>query len=88
MIIYFFGNKDCEICNKVLREINEQEIGELCKIKFIDAFDDKKQELCDEMGVDELPHVILLKDDSIVFEEIGHFNVKLLKEKILKENKK
>lgn len=76
MKIYFFGSPSCDNCLKLLNNLANYDFNFTDKDEFclVDAFDDNYEELCDEHGVDELPHVKILDGNNVLFERIGMFN--------------
>jgi len=68
MELLFFGNEECYDCLKIRYLLDRSNIS----YNYIDAFDEKNDTICDDYGVDAIPH-ILLKDDNklIIFENIG-----------------
>jgi hypothetical protein len=73
--IYFFGSASCKSCRELLKAIVKTKLLKVKGIeyKFIDALADENQAMCDEHGVDEIPHVKVFKNNNLIFEEIGWF---------------
>ena len=81
MNILFFGSDECKKCLAAMKQIQEKELDKLSyHFLYVDAFDDDRQELCDEHGVDDLPHVKVFSDGKLAYESIGSCSV----EKIIK----
>lgn len=65
--IRIFGSKDCNNCKSAVTVL------QLLKLpyRFINAFDESMQQLCDENNVNKLPHIQILKNNNILWEKHG-----------------
>lgn len=66
-IIRIFGSTECEDCLNVLKMIKNYNLP----FVYVDAFEDRTQDLCDERNVDELPQLEILKDNKVIFSLVG-----------------
>lgn len=67
--VRLFGGHTCPICELALLKLQCEK--DTFEYKYVDAFADKTQKICDENEVDELPHIQIYKDDEVVAEFIG-----------------
>lgn len=83
MKLLFFASEECERCKQWLSAFGAEKFPPSLKGEkdtqidfiYIDAFADDQQKLCDEHGVDELPHIkIYDSDNRIVLNKIGFFH--------------
>lgn len=80
LAIRVFGSKECLHCKKLMQELGL--IG--VPYSFIDANEDKNQDLCDKNNVDRLPHAQCLDkvSGSIIFEYVGPISAQNFMDKI------
>ena len=99
-IIAFISN-DCKNCDLWKKLLHNEQFPFLTKddnisLKYIDAFDENTQDFCDKHQVDELPHIKIIDDGKVIFDEIGFshprklwkilYPMMVIKEKIAKFN--
>ena len=82
MLIRVFGSNDCEKCKELLRDLQLYKMN----FVFVDANDDKNQELCDLHDVDELPHVQVIRNKNILAQYIGSESVLQIRKLAKKKN--
>jgi len=71
MKIRIFGSNNCKDCLKSLILLKKSRLD----FEYIDALDDRTQDICDENNVDELPHIQFLNDkNEIMIEHIGYID--------------
>lgn len=76
--ILFFGSNNCEKCN-LLKELLDD--GKL-SYKFININDEKVQDFCDIHGIYKIPRVKVIIKNKIILDEIGLFDIKIIKDLI------
>ena len=83
MKLLFFASQECETCKQWISAFGAEKFPPSVKgekntnidFVYIDAFADDQQTLCDEHGVDELPHIkIYDSNNRIVLNKIGFFH--------------
>ena len=74
MKIRLFGVEGCEKCDM------QKDVLEAMSIPYmyIDANADEHEALCDEQGVDDVPHIQLVYNDLVVHQHVGFVDPKRL----------
>ena len=88
MKILFFASTNCKKCKAILKAIKKSGLLSSSELIYIDAFDDNKQDFCDEHNVDELPHIKVYLGEKVVYEAISECNIAILKKYSSDEQKK
>ena len=74
--IYFFGNiQECEICENLFMFLLYDGVfyfhdKNICNFMYIDAFADETQDFCDEMEVEDIPHVKVYKNGRLILNKV------------------
>jgi hypothetical protein len=69
MKIRLFGSKGCKECGQVMLDLCRHDM----QYEFIDALADETQKLCDDQGVNKLPHLqVLDSDGKVTYEKVGY----------------
>jgi len=66
MFIRVYGSDNCERCKVYLPALDEAKI----EFVFIDAEDEKNDDLCEEYDIDELPVTQIVEDDGRILGEL------------------
>lgn len=66
-MIRVFGSKDCVACKRLLASLHRDKVA----YSYIDADDDKNQDLCDAFEVESLPFVQILAGNQPVHQFVG-----------------
>ncbi len=67
--IIIFGNEKCPQCVKQKEEFQKINVP----FEFVDALAKENENVCDHFGVDEIPHMVCLFEDTLhtLFSHIG-----------------
>ncbi len=65
--VRIFGSKDCKNCKSAITVLQLLKLS----YKFIDAFAEEQQKLCDDNDVNQLPHIQILKENDVVWQKHG-----------------
>ena len=88
MKLLFFGADTCKKCGVLLRDIKKKKIDKLASLIYIDAFDNNRQEICDEHAVDELPHIKIYDGNKLAYESIGNWDIRAIEDICTQEKPK
>jgi len=73
--IRLFASLDCRSCLKLMTLLNRAKIS----FKYIDAFKDETQKLCDDNNVNDLPHMQILDEkNEVIAEHVGFLEAEQL----------
>ena len=64
-MIRVFGSDTCIQCNELCKSLKIAHIDYV----FVDANADKNQDLCDSRGVNAIPHVEILENEIVIWQQ-------------------
>ena len=65
--IRIFGSQNCNNCKTAYTVLQMLKLS----YQFVDAFDENTQKICDDNNVNKLPHIQILKAETVLWEKHG-----------------